>query len=97
MAEYSEDQSRIIALWVLAIKNRGHPNGQSVKGGVAPEVIVNLVNQLGEYHSPQSILLHTHGYDRLLLNRDIDKTITKLQRRVAKELKEQGVVNQIYL
>ncbi len=58
---------------MLAIKNRGHPE-QPMKDGTAPNIITELVNSLGEKHSSDSILLHTHGYDRLLLNRQIEKS-----------------------
>lgn len=95
MAKYNKKQSTIVALWVLAIAKRGHPE-QTIKNGIAPEVITNLVNSLGEKHSSSSILLHTHGYDRLLLGRKIDKTITKLQEEVAQELLESDVIKKIF-
>jgi hypothetical protein len=95
MAMYNKRQSTVIALWVLAIKNVGHPE-KPIKDGTAPEVITDLVNTLGDRHSSDSILLHTHGYDRLLLNRDIDKTITGLQHEIAEELLSTGIVKEIF-
>ncbi len=96
MAKYNEEQSTVIALWVLAIINRGHPDKQSIKGGMAPRSIVHLVNALGEDHSPSSILLHTHGYDRLLLGRSIDRSVTELQKKVARKLKEEDIIKKVF-
>jgi hypothetical protein len=94
-ANYNKKQSTIIALWVLAIKNTGHPE-KPIKNGTAPNVIRELVNSLGEKHSSDSILSHTHGYDQLLLNRQIEKTITSLQREVSNDLLQADIVNQIF-
>lgn len=95
MANYSKEQSTIVALWALALQQRDDPTAV-IKEATAPPVIVDVVNKLGEEHTPGSILLHTHGYDRLLLNRQIDKTVTNLRRQIADELVEQGVISKRY-
>lgn len=96
MSEYSKSQSTVIALWVLALQNKRSGVDFESKGSTAPRSITDLVNSLGEIHTSDSILLHTHGYDRLLLGRPIDRAITKLQREIAQDLLEQGVISQIY-
>ncbi|WP_076587992.1 hypothetical protein [Vibrio ostreicida] len=90
MNKYTKEQSTIVALWVLA-KRRENDLWPAAPEGTAPELITHIVNQMGPYHSSDSILLHTHGYDRLLLGRDIDKSVTSLQKEVAEELKLAGV------
>ena len=94
MAPYSKEQSIVVALWVLA-RSTNDPEVR-IPGATAPAIITNLVNQLGEKHSSDSVLLHKHGYDRLFFGRDIDKTITTLQRQIAKELYETGVVSKVH-
>ena len=94
MAEYNKSQSMVIALWVLA-RSRNDPK-IPIPGATAPAIITEVVNQLGDVHPSDSVLLHKHGYDRLLLDRKIDKTVTALQRQVAKELFEAGVVSKVY-
>jgi hypothetical protein len=95
MAKYSKEQSTIIALWVLAMQQRANPT-RPIQGHTAPSSITEIVNKLGEHHSSDSILLHTHGYDRLLLGRDIEKTVTALQQEIANELKLCGVISRVY-
>jgi hypothetical protein len=95
MAKYSREQSTVVALWVLALQQRDEPKA-AIQGATAPRIIVDVVNKLGEEHTSDSILLHTHGYDRLLMNRQIDKTVTELQRQIADELVEQGVISKRY-
>lgn len=95
MAKYSKEQSTVVALWVLAMQFRDDPKA-AIQGAIAPPVVVDAVNKLGEQHTSGSILLHTHGYNRLLHNRKIDKTITNLQRQIARELVEQGVISRCY-
>jgi hypothetical protein len=95
MATYSRDQSTVIALWVLALQYRDDPK-LAIQGGTAPRVITDVVNRLGEQHSSDSILLQKHGFDRLLLGRQIDKSVSLLQRSVANELLEAGVVSRVY-
>jgi hypothetical protein len=92
MVKFTKDQSTVIALWVLALQQRDDPKA-AIQNHTAPQIISDIVNKLGEPHSSDSILLHTHGYDRLLLNRPIEKTVTELQRQVADELVEQGVIS----
>jgi len=89
---YSKEQSTVVALWVLARST----NDPKVRIHTAPTIITDLVNQLGDKHSSDSVLLHKHGYDRLFFERDIDKTITTLQRQIAKELYEAGVVSKVF-
>jgi hypothetical protein len=96
MGKYNKEQSTVVALWVLALQCRSDPKA-AIQDATAPPVIVEILNRLGESHSSDSILLHTHGYDRLLLGRDIDKTISKLQREVASALKDAGVVSKVYV
>lgn len=93
MATYNREQSTVIALWVLARQTDNDPHPLIP---TAPQNIVDIVNALGEHHSSGSILLHTHGYDRLLLGRDIDRTVTRIQREVAQELREVGIISRIY-
>ena len=95
MATYNREQSTVIALWVLARQTNNDPY-PPIRDNTAPQNIVDIVNTLGEHHSSDSILLHTHGYDRLLLGRDIDKTVTGVQREVAQELREVGIISRIY-
>lgn len=95
MSEYNKEQSIVIALWVLALQNRHDPKA-AVQGHTAPNSIYGIVNKLGEHHSSDSMLLHAHGYDRLLLDRKIDRSVTKLQKEVAAELKVQGIISTIY-
>jgi hypothetical protein len=90
MATYSKEQSTVVALWVLAM-NKQRTGLQS-----APEPIAAIVNKRGDTHTAESILLHKHSYDRLLLGREINKTITSLQRRVAKELHEAGIAKTLH-
>jgi hypothetical protein len=96
MSEYSKSQSTVIALWVLALQSRHNGDEFARKGPTAPPAITDLVNQHGEPHTSDSILLHTHGYDRLLLGRTIGKTITNLQREIASEFHSQGIVRQLF-
>lgn len=93
MSRYNKEQSTVIAIWNLTRKNVVDP----IPGNTAPESITNIVNMLGETHSSDSILLHTHGYDRLFHNRGIDKTITKLQIEIALELQKQGLVDKVHV
>jgi hypothetical protein len=95
MASYNKDQSSVVALWVLALQYRTNPK-QAIKDATAPPLITSIINKLGEQHTSDSILLHKHGYDRLLTGRDIDKSITNLQREIAQELLETGIVSTIY-
>jgi hypothetical protein len=95
MAKYSKEQSTVIALWVLAMQHRPNPK-LPIQGHTAPTNITEIVNKLGELHSSDSILLHTHGYDRLLLGRDIDKTVTALQQEIAKELKDFDIISSVF-
>jgi hypothetical protein len=90
MAEYSKAQSTVVALWVLALSKF------PIRRRTAPDIITEIVNQLGDVHSSESVLLHKHGYDRLLLGRRIDKKITALQRQIAQELHEAGIVSKVY-
>jgi hypothetical protein len=90
MSEYSKAQSTVVALWVLALSKF------SIGRTTAPDIITEIVNQLGDAHSSDSVLLHKHGYDRLLLGRKIDKTMTALQRQVAQELREAGIMSEVY-
>ena len=92
MSEYNKAQSTVIALWVLALQNKRTGVDFESKGPTAPEAIAGIVNQLGDTHTSDSVLLHTHGYDRLLLGRPIERAITKLQREVARDLLDQGIV-----
>lgn len=94
MAEYSKAQSTVIALWVLSRSMSG--SKRPVPKGTAPAIITDVVNQLGDSHTSDSILLHTHGYERLLLDRRIEKTITCLQREIANELFAAGIVSKVY-
>lgn len=93
---YTKSQSAAVALWVLALQNKRTDAEFESKGQAAPEIIATLVNALGPHHSPYSIVLHTHGYDRLLLGRRIGRGISNLQREVAQDLKLQGVVSTVY-
>ena len=95
MNKYTKEQSTIVALWVLA-KRREDDLWPAPPSATAPELITHMVNQVGPSHSSDSILLHTHGYDRLLLGRDITKSATSLQKEVAQELKLAGVINKIH-
>lgn len=95
MSKYTKDQSTLVALWVLAKRRENNP-WPAPPSPTAPNLIFEMVNKLGPEHSSDSILLHTHGYDRLLLGRNISKSITSTQREVAKELKEAGVVDFIH-
>lgn len=94
-AAYSKKQSTVIALWVLSMQNRVDPKA-SIQGHTAPSIITDIVNALGESHTSGSILLHTHGYDRLLLGRKIGKSVTNLQKEVANELMVQGVISLVH-
>ena len=95
MATYNDDQSLVIALWTLALQNKCAKGEIAGKGVEAPPVIIDLVNKLGDAHTAGSVLLHTHGYDRLFFNRKIEKTITKTQCEIAKKLKIGEVINEI--
>lgn len=95
MSNYTKDQSVVVALWVLAKRRENNP-WPAPPSPTSPKLITDIVNKLGPNHSSDSILLHTHGYDRLLLGRDISKSITALQREIAKELKDAGVIDNIY-
>ena len=90
MNEYSDQQSILIALWVLSLRPNFAP------GPEAPEFLTQMVNALGEHHSAASILLHTHGYERLFLNRPINRNITSLQRQVASLLRDEGIVEHVF-
>lgn len=95
MASYSKEQSTIVALWVLAMQQRLDPN-KAIQNNTAPDIIAKTVNMLGEHHSPDSILLHTHGYDRLLFGRNINKSVTRLQQEVANELKSSDIISKVH-
>jgi len=95
MAKYSREQSTVVALWVLAMQHRPNPK-LPIQGHTAPAIITEAVNKLGEHHSSDSILLHTHGYDRLLLGRDIDKSVTALQQEIANELKDFDIISSVF-
>ena len=88
---YTKLQSTAIALWTIALQDKVSRDVIAGKEPEAPPLITELVNELGPHHSPGSILLHTHGYDRLFFDRVIDKSITRLQRTVAQELIDQGI------
>ena len=90
--EYTKDQSTVIALWVLALQTRSNPLAP-IQGATAPEIIARLGNNLGGEHTSDSMLLHTHGYNRLFQDRQIDREATNLQKEIAKELREQGVTS----
>jgi|GEM_PF-4188592 len=95
MSKYTKEQSTIVALWVLA-KRRDTDLWPSPPTPTAPELITDLVNKVGLHHSSDSVLLHTHGYDRLLLGREIGKSVTTLQRQVASELEDAGVIDKVF-
>ncbi len=95
MNKYTKEQSTIVALWVLA-KRQKNNLWPAPPTPTAPELITHLVNNAGPSHSSDSILLHTHGYDRLLLGRDISKSVTSLQKEVAQELLLSGIINKTY-
>ncbi|EJL6325717.1 TPA: hypothetical protein ACMDNH_003559 [Vibrio cholerae] len=98
MAKYNKEQSAIIALWNLALNYGYQKHGYvPLKDSKAPSLIFDLVNKLGESHSAESIALHSHGYDQLFHDRDIDRGVTGLQNQIAKELSENGTVQKVYL
>ncbi|HUE69348.1 MAG TPA: hypothetical protein VMP01_00555 [Pirellulaceae bacterium] len=94
MSLYTREQSLVVALWVLAQTS----DRVKAKSGArqAPRPIVELVNAFGGKHSADSIFLHQHGYERLLLGRDIDKTVSETQRAVAQSLVEAGLIEKIH-
>jgi hypothetical protein len=91
MAKYSREQSAAVGLWVLAMLYRDDPEA-AIHGATAPPMIVDVVNQLREQHTPRSILLPTHGYNRFLHNRKIGRTNTRIQRQITADLVDQGVI-----
>jgi hypothetical protein len=90
MAMYNKEQSTVVALWVLAMSR--YPT----EFQTAPDAITAIVNKLGDSHTSDSVLLHKHGYDRLLLDRPINKNISALQRQVARELHDVGIAPALY-
>ena len=76
-------------LVAFSCKRRGFYSG-------GPDSIVSLVNEVGEPHSAESIFLYTHGFERLLLDRKISKSITSPHIEVAKRLLNEGTVTELY-
>ena len=88
---YTKLQSTAIALWTISLQDKVPRDVIAGKEPEAPPLITELVNALGPQHSPGSILLHTHGYDILFFDREIDRRVTKLQAKIAQELIDQGI------
>ena len=88
---YTKLQSTAIALWTISLQDKVPRDVIAGKEPEAPPLITELVNALGPQHSPGSILLHTHGYDILFFDREIDRRVTKLQAKSAQELIDQGI------
>lgn len=87
---YSKLQSLAVALWVIALQDkRTVEEGKCEHKTDAPPLITELVNALGEPHSPSSIFFHTMGYEVLFYDRVIDRRPTALQKQIAGELVEQ--------
>lgn len=95
-APYNEEQLMVIALYVLAIDGTGqkHPKRNGSPG--VPDSVVSLVNNLGKEHSPESIFLCTHGFERILLGRQIDRNVTQKHKNVAQRLKDEGTISELY-
>lgn len=96
MSPYNEEQLIIVALYVLAM---AEPNKTYPKRNGSPSVpdsIVSLVNNVGEIHSPESIFLCTHGFERILLGRKIQKSVSHKQKSVAQKLMDEGTVTQLF-
>ena len=93
---YNEDQLMIVALYVLSLDKSGnkHPKRNGSPG--VPDSIVQLVNKVGGEHSPESIFLCTHGFERVLLGRQINKDLSQRHKNVAQRLKDEGTVTQLY-
>jgi len=93
---YNEDQLMIVALYVLSLDGTGNKHPRRNGSPSVPDSVVSLVNKVGEAHSPESIFLCTHGFERILLGRQIKKDPSQRHKNVAQRLKDEGTVSELY-